>query len=433
MIKLKKLNSFVLSSALASLPLVAQEPALNSGLLKAASKIDLGASYVELNDAKTDIDTVKKYGNLLLEGLQQIDPSTPAVDLGKLMDELGLGAINATATSNSKAGDLWLNKSYIETGGSRAGLFSMFGGDSKEFVVPSICPAGTDVALQLQLHLDQVPKVLRSVADLFDVGEEAEEGIDEMMSPLGVTGEEFFKQFQATFNLAVEFDEDFNPKFIGRIDGLSWIWTEQVEAVLEGGLEEQGVTFRKEEKDGKKIYEFTIGMDEPPFAGVNPYLVVDQAKNQIWLASSRDYFELCSKAPRKLKDDPAFVKTWSGISQKGNSMAYVSNGLLKKSLALVDMFVASEGGDVDESSFEALAMKILAEFIPEESGVALAIANDKDGILATAKIPMASKHLDWVSTQVATMLPFMYMGMKTTEMMVVPPEFHEDFGPKEVE
>lgn len=161
-----------LSLMMGASPLHGQDTTIHPDLLKALSKVDSDGSYLELNSMSEDMEALKKYSNLLMEVISGMDPTVPKVNTGELMGALGALDMKAMARSNKKHGDIWINKTYLANGGSGKGIFSLIGQNGDTFTVPSMSPAGTDIALEIQLSLKQIPELIKSIASPMGGGEE---------------------------------------------------------------------------------------------------------------------------------------------------------------------------------------------------------------------------------------------------------------------
>lgn len=420
------LTALPLAAALGVAPLNAQQVELHPSLRTAASKVDPGGSFVELNHVGGDIDVLTKYVNLFLEAVREFDDSVPEIDISKILDASGIGDINATARSNSWKDDIWLNQAYIDNGGSRDGVFSLLGGTGEEFSVPRMCPQGTDLAFEFPIDLSQMPHLIRSVAATVGAGEEAAAELDKEIAPLEMTIEQTLKKIDVTFNLAIDFDSLADadsvspPAFVGRIDGLNWLWLKLGEQFIKDNLEDNEVGYKRTEEGGVVTYTLTDEGIEEELMGYNPVLVIDTKKDHLWLASSQEFLARSQKKGSQLIDDPAFKTTWEGLPEKGNAMAYVSSELLKNLRGLLDTAMAAIP-DADEEfgpAMEGLTPVIdtlLNDLTKSKSGFAFSIANDNQGIHFATKLPFPDKYLDSLQQSLVGLAPLFLMGMSEME------------------
>ena len=151
-----------------------EDSKIHPDLLNALSKVDSDGSYLELNSVSEDMEVLTKYSSILMDIIGDMDKTVPKVDMRRLLDALGVLDLKSLARSNKKHGDLWLNKTYLATGGSNKGLFSLMGGNGDSFTVPSMSPAGTDIALEMQLSFEQLPELIKSIASPMGAGAEAD-------------------------------------------------------------------------------------------------------------------------------------------------------------------------------------------------------------------------------------------------------------------
>ena len=145
-------------------PLAAENLSLHPELAFAASKVDTAGSFFQVDLVKEDLEMLLPYADLMGEFLQDLDEDLSKVGVLGILEASGLLDLSAVATSNTRDGDSWLNKTYRATGGSRKGLFSLMAGEQEAFRVARMAPSGTDLALELRVDLSRMPGLIESVA-----------------------------------------------------------------------------------------------------------------------------------------------------------------------------------------------------------------------------------------------------------------------------
>lgn len=372
---------------------------VNPDLTETASKVDLGGSYVELNRVDGDIKLLTEYLELIVEVAKKSGEDVPEnFDVAKLISAVGLDSLKATAMSNTLKGDIWLNQAYLHTGGKSEGLFSLVGDASKDFTAPTMCPKGTDLALQLTLDLRKMPAVARNIAE--SVGEKSslEEEITKKIPNLDLSLEDVLTKSNITLNLAIDLDETEmldlgenkipRPNLVARADGLTWIW----DKVGDQMIQESGAPLEKTEKDGIITYAVPKDLAEM-MQGYTPLIQVDKAKDQIWVASSASFLAKAQTAGQQLNDDPSFQAAWKDMPSKGNSMAYISKDLINQ---LKELYATAEKegllNDADFQSAKPLVDKVIEDISKPSTGFVFAFGNDGTGIHLANKTSFPSKY-----------------------------------------
>lgn len=378
----------------------AQTSALSPDLSGAASKVDTAGTYLELNKHDGDIAYITPYLQLIAEIARENGEDIPKdFNAAKLISALGLDKLKATAISNTNLGDIWHNQIYIESDPS-AGIFSLSGGQSSEFTIPKMSPVGTDIALELELDLSQLPTIARNLGASVGKQSEVEKELTKKIPELNnATVEELLKKAKAEFNLAIDFDPTSKleitpttkldrPRLIARIDGLTWLW----DIVGDNLIKEAGLPLGKSEKDGVITYAIPEEMKEM-LQGYTPQLIVDKNKDQIWLVTSPEFLAKATTPGKQLADDPKFAATWKGLPTTGNSMAYISKDFLN---TLQELYAtADKEGLLNDDDFQKakpLVDKFIKDVTKSENGFAFSIAKDATGIHLANKTPFPGKY-----------------------------------------
>ncbi|SHJ14527.1 hypothetical protein SAMN02745181_1296 [Rubritalea squalenifaciens DSM 18772] len=393
--KKRHLIAFPAAALIAGSTLNAQS--VNPDLNQAASKVDLSGSYVELNRVDGDIQLLTEYLQLIVEVARKNGEDIPEnFDIAKLMTATGLDSLKATAMSNTKQGDIWLNQAYLQTDGS--GIFSIVGETNKQYTAPTMCPAGTDLALQLTLDLRKAPEIARKVAESVGKKDTLESQITMELPDLGLSIEDSLKKSHTVLNLAIDLDPTKTialgenkmprPNLVARADGLVWLWDKFGDELIQS----QGMPLKKTEKDGVITYAVPEDM-APALQGYAPLLVVDKNKDQIWVASSADFLAKSQTSGQQLADDPAFKAAWAGMPATGNSMAYISKELVNQ-LETLYKTAEKEGllNDEDFQKAKPLIDRLIQDLTKPKTGYVFAFGNDGSGIHLANKTAFPSKY-----------------------------------------
>ena len=399
-----------------------EDSKVHPDLLNALSRVDSDGSYLELNSVSEDMEVLTKYSSILMDIIGDMDKTVPKVDMRRLLDALGVLDLKSLARSNKKHGDLWLNKTYLATGGSNKGLFSLMGGNGDSFTVPSISPAGTDIALEMQLSFEQLPELIKSIASPMGAGEEADKEFKKEILPLQMSIGETLGRFSTKLHLAIDFDlggkadpgKMMTPEFVGRVDRLTWLWLKVGDEFLKENLVNLGIEFQRK-KDGAIItYTLTPVQASPGLGDYKPLIVVDTKNDMIWLASSAGFLERAIKQGSKLSDSPEFMKTWEGMPQKGNAMAYFSKDVITGLGDLAPMMLTQVAGTDEHTGapmtgIQKMITQLVQDMSKSDLGAAFSVTRDEGGFYTASKLPFPGKYFDVVSQQLTTMLP-LYLG-----------------------
>lgn len=377
----------------------AQHPSLQN----AVSKIDQNGSYLSINRVDSDLTTLSSYADEYLKlARAQGKPIPASLDIQQVLKISGLDHISAIARSNTAVDTSWLNQAYIQTDGSREGIFSLFSAEAQPFIVPQIAPLGTDIAIQLELDLRKSPPIARALAKLFDTSTAVDQSLSKVLGPFEVTLEEALKNSNIRAIIAIQFDNKNRfelgklnigrPQILIRIDGLHWLWKKSAERLMNNLF----IPFDHAEKDGIITYSSPPEMIEA-FQGFEPTMVVDTRNDQIWIATSPALINQARADGNHLIDDPQFLATWQGLPKSGNSMAYISKSFLTELDTLYKKDLEKSLFDLESfKNIKPFVAKILTDTIKTNSGLALSLQHDPTGIHFASKLPFPDKFLNLI-------------------------------------
>jgi len=379
-----------------------------------AAKIDTKAEYIKLNKVSGDLAAVTQYLELILDTArksgEEIPPNLKAKDM---MEILGVNTLKAFGNSSAKVDNAWLNLSYMDNGGSKKGVFSLFGEKNQDYVVPNISPAGTDIALQLQLDLRQVEEMVTSMAKAVGEGDKIDENMKKAIPELGMTASEvlgkmnvrvnFMMDLDAADNIPTPFGKVGRPYMASRIDGVAWLW----EKIGKRALEESGVPIDVSEKNGliilKPNLEARTEMNEGQGAEVSkimklsPIAIIDIVNNHIWIGTNEDFLNKCMSGDNKLADSAEFKAAMEGLPGKANTMAYVSKELLGQIAEKYTKLAETGMLDEDFEKAKPLVDRLMEDITESDKGWAMTVTVDDKGILTASRGPLATKHLEYLS------------------------------------
>jgi len=177
---------------------------IHPALQKTASKINTAGDHVSMTKLDGDLAALTQYLDIILIIAKQNGESIPEnLNAKDLLSILGLNSLKATGSSAKKIDNAWVNHSYIQNGGVDNGLFSLIGKANQDYIAPNIFPASTDLALQLQIDLRQLPPMLKQLTRLS--GEDKMTADMEKNIPeLNMTPMQLLAKMNVTVNLALD-------------------------------------------------------------------------------------------------------------------------------------------------------------------------------------------------------------------------------------
>ncbi len=293
----------------------------------AAAKVNLNAEFTE---AKSSKDLLDKFAAMITEEAKNEGED---VDGKALLDVLGLGDITSYAMSSEKDGTEWKNLMFLHNAGSDKGIFSLLGKKGADFSAPSMCPAGSDLVMQMDLDLRTAEELFRKIMKVGNAPEgdqkDFEQAMKEEIPELGMTSSALMSKLNVRVNLAVDLDEkeviptpfgEFDkPSIVARLDGIAFLWDKMGDDLIA----ESGMPFQKKEEGGVTTYSIPAEM-AAQLMGYAPVISIHKNKNQIWISSSADFLKRSTGGTESLANSLAYKGTMNGLPQKGNAMMYMS-------------------------------------------------------------------------------------------------------------
>lgn len=313
--------------------------------IPAAAKVNLKAEFTE---AKSATDLYDKLAAMITE---QAKEENQDIDAKAILDTLGLGDITSYAMSSEKDGTEWKNLMFLHNGGSDKGIFSLLGNKGAEFSAPSMCPAGSDLVMQMDLDLRSAESLIRSV---MKVGKASEEDMQEFegvmkeeIPEMKMNASEILSKLNVRVNIAIDFDDKVKlalplvgeldkPRVVVRLDGLAWLWDKMGDDMIA----ESGMPLQKKEEGGVITYSLPAEM-AAQFMGYLPVIAIDKTKNQIWISSSPEFLKRSMSGTESLAGSLAYKATMQGLPEKGNAMMYMSKEFADIALKLHEVAKAN--------------------------------------------------------------------------------------------
>jgi len=387
---------------------------------KTASKINTAGEHVTMTKMDGDIGALTQYLDLILKTAKNSGEKVPEMLKAKdLISMLGIDSIKAVGASAQELDNAWVNHCYLENGGSSKGIFSLFGKTNQEFIAPNICPAGTDLALQVQLDLREVSAMVTEFAKL--AGEEKIlKDMEKNIPDLEMTPNELLSKLNVTVSIGLDINTDENAQtnpmalisganMIARIDGLNWLWDKLGDQILA----ESKVPMDKSEKNGLIIYTIPDQMRKD-LLGYSPQLIIDNANQHIWISSKPEFFEKCKAGENKLVDSPEFKDAFEKLPGKGNSMMYVSKGFLRTAKSQYDSAAKTGMFGKDFQAAKELVDYLMVDMTESDKGWAMVLSKDEDGLMFASRGPIGIHHLSYLSP--AILMGANYMTIESIEM-----------------
>lgn len=360
-------------------PLVAQ----STGVDKSAANYKEGkfTDYLELAE------------KALKENSEDLDlPEDVSAD--DLFKAIGLDNITNYAQSSTPQGTEWINKVRLNNGGKNKGAMKLLlDTKHKGLSVPSMSPAGTDLALQFSLNLSSLEPLISGVMETAATDEDKAEFKAQMAEAapmMEMTNSELLQKLDVRLNLALDLDPAEQlptpmgafdkPNLVIRLDGAAWAWA-KVGAPLIGST---GLPFAKAEANGVTTYSLPAEM-AANFLGYSPVISVDSAKDQIWIASSPAFLAKSSSGENTLAQSDAYKKTMAGLPNDGVSMTYMSKDFADFLTKTLDTF--KKNGMLEGAGEEANEQidNALEQLAKVKTGAAQVLSSDENGILISER------------------------------------------------
>lgn len=380
---------------------VAQD--LHPAFKKTASKINTAGEYVSMTKLDGDIGAITQYLEIILKTARKNGEAIPPnLNAKELLGILGLNTLKTSGSSAKELDNAWINHSYLENGGSDKGLFSLIGKANQDFIAPSICPAGTDLALQMQMDLRELAPMLMKLAELS--GEKKmTANMEKNIPQLNMTPTALLAKLNITVSLAIDINTDENAQTnplalisganaIVRIDGLNWLWNKLGDQIIA----QSGVPLEKSEVDGLITYTVPAEMRKD-MMGYSPQLIIDNANGHIWISSKPEFFAKCKAGKDSLANSAEFKAAMEHLPTKGNSMMYLSKAMLVTAKSQYDSAAKTNMFGKDFEKGKELIDRLMVDITESDKGWAITLSKDDDGILLASRGPVGIHHTGYMA------------------------------------
>jgi hypothetical protein len=376
---------------------------IHPALKKTASKINTAGEYVSMTKLDGDIGAITQYLELILKTARKDGEDIPEnLNAKELLSILGLDSLKATGSSAKELDKAWINHSYLENGGSNKGIFSLFGKANKDFVVPTICPAGTDLALQLQMDLRELAPMLMQLAKLS--GEDKMvANMEKNIPELNMTPSQLLAKLNVTVSIAIDINTDEDAQTnklalitgsnaIVRIDGLNWLWDKLGDQIIA----QSKVPMEKTEANGVVTYTIPAEMRKD-MLGYSPQLIIDKANGHIWISSKPEFYASCKAGVNSLADSAEYKAAMELLPSKGNSMMYLSKAMLRTAKSQYDIAAKTGVFGKDFEKGKEIIDRLMVDITESDKGWAMVLGKDDDGILLASRGPIGLHHLNYMA------------------------------------
>lgn len=382
-------------------------------LQKTASKLNTAGDYISMTKLDGDMAAITQYLELILQTARKNgEPIPENITAKELFRILGVNSLKATGSSAKELDNAWINHSYLENGGNDSGIFSLFGEKNQTPVAPTISPAGTDLALQLQLDLRQLAPMLMEIAKLSGEDKIAA-NMDKNIPELNMTPTQLLAKLNVTACIALDVNTgdaaQTNPLAIAtganaviRIDGLNWLWDKLGDQLIA----QSGAPLQKSEVNGIITYTIPAEM-RAQLMGYSPQLVIDNTAGHIWVSSSPEFLTKCKSGENSLADSPEFKAAMEHLPNKANSMMYLSKDLLRTAKSQYDSAAKNGMLGKDFAKGKEIVDRLMVDITESDKGWAMTFGKDDDGILIASRGPVGLQHLNYL-TGIAPL--FAYFG-----------------------
>lgn len=388
----------VTAPAVPSIPLIQEGGSKH--FMGVASHLELGGASFNYADQG---DLIIAIAGLLDEAMKNV-PADQRKDLPQglsfvnLFKDLGLDNVKAAGSSSRKTADgQYVSRSFAYMPEGRKGLTHLAGGPAEPLLLLQTAPAGTDLSLELPLHLkkltqESLPKILALMPA--DKRAEAEAELDKPQPPLGLTARQMLEKLDARLALHLQVHPDQQLPLPGAefplpgadvmlvAERLGWL-LEPVKQQFLPMLGNAGAPV--EVKDENGILTVTLRQPAgPPPMDFQPVLRYDSKADRLLVASRPSFMKAALEGKGLISEDADFQKAWKDLPKEGNASFYFSPRFLKTAadMARQSASVSNEGGLNKEAMVKVL--DFIAPYL--KHGQAICLANLPDGSLGVSHL-----------------------------------------------
>jgi len=382
---------------------IAQEthPAFNTLL----TKITTNGEHLSMTKIDGDIGAIKQYFDVIMKTArangEPIPENMNAQDLFRIM---GLNSLKNIGSSAKEIDNAWLNHSYLENGGNDKGILSLFGKKNQEPVAAKFLPAGTDIALQLQLNLKQLAPMLIDLGKI--TGEKSiAENLNAKIPQTDISPAEMLAKLDTTISIGLDINTDESGRkhplgvladanAVVRIDGLTWLWDKVEDQVIENAE----APMNKTVDPATGVTRYTLSKDmQPKMMGYLPEVIIDKKNDQIWITTKPSFYELCLKKENKLINSVEYKAATENLPKTANSMFYLSKSTLLTAQAQYDNAAKSNMFGKDFEKGKDIVNRIMEDVTESDKGWAMVLTKDDQGLLIASRGPVGIQHIQYLT------------------------------------
>ncbi len=380
-------------------PNIGSNISFNSTLTNVVSHLETNGSHFSITHIDDDIHQFAKGVDGILDVTRASSPVMPSnPNIAKLVHDLGLSKIDAIGRSSRANKDIWHNRLFLQTNGNRSGLLSLMGEEGSAWRCAEIAPADADLVIEFELNLRHLRETMKVISTSF--GEQAEESftlaMQETIAGGALTLGDMFGKTDLRATMIVSLDrekrwtasEPFEMPTVHAaicIERGNWLWkqfSEEIEKNAQVG-----------ERNGLKTVKVPEEM-ETPMGKIRPIIVLDEAKDLIWVSMTEDYLEKCLSKEKTLASSDDFKLATAGFPKKGNGLTYVSADFYQEVIQQMKQI----GDDPNKDSQQAAVFDGVNRLLGLSNGnhtpphgFAWCLSNTKSGILCVGNSLLPDK------------------------------------------
>jgi len=380
-------------------PTANRDASFNIAVTNVVSNLETNGSHLSITHIDEDLKQLAKAVDGLLDIARNTsDEVPPNLSVVDLLKDLGLSKIDAMGRSSRSTGNAWHNRSFTQTNGDRSGLLSVMGDEGSAWRVGNFAPANADLVVEFELNLRRIRETMKVVGNSF--GKEGQRGFAEIMrgeiaGGMMTVGDLLGKtDLRAILIVSLDKDQRWNaseeielPIMHAAIciERGMWLW-KQFGKPIEAETEVS-------ERDGLKIIKAPEEMNTP-MGKIRPVIILDEAKDMIWVSLTEDYLDKCQSPANTLASSNDFKQATAGFPEKGNGLFYVSADFCEEIIQQVKQAGKNlPSGSEEAPGFDAVTglLGLSTEDAAFAHGYAWCISNTKTGILCVGNSPFPDK------------------------------------------
>lgn len=398
----RRLFPFAASAALAFtsvVPAQAQDAASAKATFDLVNKhLDLGGQFYTFLNVDGDMAALAAQIQELYEKFQGMPGMDlpPGVDIGAFLSQLGFDNIDAIGMSSMKFDKGYRNKGFLAVDGEPTGLLSLMVGESKAFEIGTFAPADAVLAMEMELQLGGLEKMLRGIgAEMQKVigMDPISMGLQQPIPQTQLTVSQLINALSGQVMAFVQIDEDQKLQIpdpnAPEIPGIDLVLAhsngKEVYGHIKGFLSANAPPDAiSEEVDGGLN---TLRINLPPQATLgffSPVLQLDNEKDRLIIAT-RPQALAATKDGDRLSSDADFKKLADLLPKEGSGYSYAS----AKLYSFMEIF--NQAAARDMAAMGDLQAKIMEAVYGQPQPMASVWTKTPDGIYSENIAPMSYK------------------------------------------